>query len=630
MDLFDEDEVHQITINEHFAAAYAAKKEREELSKLKDKYGSEGEEDEEEDDESEEDEDEDGEELTPAMDAAILKTLSRIRRGDPTIYEKGKNVFEEEARRLARESGKFGMPERQHKDRSKPITLRDMAIDALLNPARDEEPVSTHAEEQAALRAETISAFRSVAADDDDDLLTLRNTTDEMDSATYRQFLLEAVGEDDLKAALSIEAEGATGQSARTAHEAEHAKTVRRKKKDRTDAAADEDFLMNYILNRGWVDGSPRRNPTFEEATTLPPDNASHSHNPTAEIIQELPEDDSEFEDITEKFESSYNFRFEEPNATVIATHPRNLQSTVRRQDDHRKQEREKRKARKAEELLVKQEELKRLKALKRKEIEEKLKMLGHVSGKEGELFPNQGKILGSYLPGIRSDQLDLEGDFDPHAHDSQMRGIFDEDEYYAQADESKPTWADDIDISDITADAGEKLSRTRRKKHHRDANAVEPDEIDGPYASNNADGQSRIDEYMDEYFGLDYNGMIGDLPTRFKYMQVPSTSFGLTPTEILLADDNELNSFMGMKKYAPYRSDETSKRGKRYWELKEALKGRSWTGDAGDGGTIKSTKARRGKKERARLRALQGEGTRSATDEADPEQRPAKRHKVA
>ncbi len=63
---------------------------------MKDKYGSdvdEGEEDEE-DSEDAESEDEDGEELTPAVDAAILRTLARIKRKDPEIYEQGKDVFE--------------------------------------------------------------------------------------------------------------------------------------------------------------------------------------------------------------------------------------------------------------------------------------------------------------------------------------------------------------------------------------------------------------------------------------------------------------------------------------------------------------------------------------------------------
>ena len=39
-------------------------------------------------------EDEDGEQLTPAVDAAILRTLARIKNKDPSIYDSTKSVFE--------------------------------------------------------------------------------------------------------------------------------------------------------------------------------------------------------------------------------------------------------------------------------------------------------------------------------------------------------------------------------------------------------------------------------------------------------------------------------------------------------------------------------------------------------
>ncbi len=62
---------------------------------MKEKYGSDAElRGDNEDSESDESEDEDGEELTPAIDAAILRTLSKIRQKDPDIYDNSKDVFE--------------------------------------------------------------------------------------------------------------------------------------------------------------------------------------------------------------------------------------------------------------------------------------------------------------------------------------------------------------------------------------------------------------------------------------------------------------------------------------------------------------------------------------------------------
>ena len=118
----DGEDIHNITINEHYAKAFEYRKEREELAKrmsprlcnsspstsytthssialtVKEKYGSDVDEADadSEDSEDAESEDEDGEELTPAMDAAILRTLARIKRKDPAIYETGKDVFEGE------------------------------------------------------------------------------------------------------------------------------------------------------------------------------------------------------------------------------------------------------------------------------------------------------------------------------------------------------------------------------------------------------------------------------------------------------------------------------------------------------------------------------------------------------
>ena len=109
-------------------------------------------------------------------------------------------------------------------------------------------------------------------------------------------------------------------------------------------------------------------------------------------------------------------------------------------------------------------------------------------------------------------------------------------------------------------------------------------------------------------------------MPTHFRYVPVAKAPFGLNASEILLADDKDLNEYVGLKKLAPYRKQRDTwdaKRGERLREFKKKVSGR-----LEETGTNESTmehlvdgehkaKKRKGKKERARDKATQAtEGT--------------------
>lgn len=101
------------------------------------------------------------------------------------------------------------------------------------------------------------------------------------------------------------------------------------------------------------------------------------------------------------------------------------------------------------------------------------------------------------------------------------------------------------------------------------------------------------------------------------------------------MATDAELNQYMGVKKYAPYR------KGKERWdaskierlkEFKSAVGKRAWAPwadgnggkDGGDGGTAEKKKKRKGKKEREREKGAVVDGGASTSAAGTGEKRAA------
>jgi protein KRI1 len=131
-------------------------------------------------------------------------------------------------------------------------------------------------------------------------------------------------------------------------------------------------------------------------------------------------------------------------------------------------------------------------------------------------------------------------------------------------------------------------------------------------------------------------------MPTRFKYTTVQSQSFALSPVEILLATDAELNQYMGLKKYAPYRKDGSNwdkNRATRLKEFKQKVKERSVAFGAGEDLSKvlpeKPAKKRKGKKERMKAKTAAtdvdlAEAVEEKKDDAELPATSSKKRKVA
>lgn len=83
-------------------------------------------------------------------------------------------------------------------------------------------------------------------------------------------------------------------------------------------------------------------------------------------------DEDEAYLEQADRFEANYNFRFEEPGGAQIVGHPRRVEDAFRKEDNKRAAARKERSARKAEEEERRRQEVRRLKGLKKKEIEDR------------------------------------------------------------------------------------------------------------------------------------------------------------------------------------------------------------------------------------------------------------------
>jgi protein KRI1 len=263
-----------------------------------------------------------------------------------------------------------------------------MEMEDLLNPNQYKEEFRaplTHVQEQQMIKDEFKDAINNLADEDEDDLFSKKSKSqkeiDEEDT-DYKNFLVKelksaGVKDDTLsKWESGVSTSNADGMT-----------------KDDQDS-----FLMNYILNRGWISKGQ------DEPEEKPKDSNE---------IKELEESEEELE-IADEFEQEYNFRFEEPNSSNIISHPRTVEGTLRRVKSARAERRADKVKRKEEAKAKKFEELKRLKNKKKKEILDQLEKIQNISGYKD----------------YNIEGFNLDDDFDPEKFDQQMQDQFDEDYY--------------------------------------------------------------------------------------------------------------------------------------------------------------------------------------------------------
>ena len=510
LDLPDAEPTTHFRINQNYADKYKTTKRRQELTGYRAqallREGEEGFTS----SSSSESEDSDAEELTPEMEVNIFKTIQMIKNKDPQIYDKdkkwfaAKNATQKDKPSVKKEPVKFYkdyMRERLQKavergyasEEGSDVEDESQQGYAPISSSSSSSSSSTtnapsYFEEQANLK----NAFKqsiegNQGGDDDDDFLVKKERNQEE---------------------LDHEEQEATAlRNQMAARLPKNEQEALKNYFEATPESESEKFLRDYVMNREWAD--------HNEGDALP----RMQHNGAKESagttgIDRVDEDDLK-DEVADRFERAYNFRFEEPTqvggvggsmernssaSNHITTYSRNTQGSLRRKDDRRKDKREERRLRKAVEKKKKREELKRLKNLKREEMQERMSTMDEEGGMKGmqELLAKAGMTA-----------ADLEGEFDSDKFDAKMKAMFDDD-YYEEEQQQEAA----------------------------------------KYAEINEKNERSMDH-------MDYEDIVGGMKTRFKYRNVEATSFGLSTEEILTASDNILGQFVSVKKLAPYREQE-------------------------------------------------------------------------
>ncbi|XP_052894951.1 protein KRI1 homolog [Anopheles moucheti] len=554
--LFDESDQEtelnelEFRTNKSYAKHYEEFRKKEilgQLKNLKEEIGS---------SDSSDDETTDEEIVDPDFDKEFFRTLAFLKRKDKNKYTEKQTFFEN-----VKPIEEVALAKRHHKE--KPMTVKDYERKVMLEKGGmfededDERPQPrsdspTIVEEEMKIKDEIKQALNKLGDEESDDeelqqgkgggLLKHRKKTvaeTEKEQSDYIQWLADK------------KAKEPPSEEVKVLEPLKHFWSNEKLSKE-------DAFLKDYILNKRFVQNSGEV-PTYDDIVA------------TSEDEEQL--------DKQEEYERKYNFRFEEPDSDFIKQFPRVVEDSVRVERNKRKETRQALKERKQKEKEQQRQELEELKAIKLKEIREKIQRLKEIAATEK----------------LAMNEEDLVSEFDPEEHDRRMKDMFNDEYYGIDEGDQKPEFPDldeelgvenyDVErLDDDYAEEGphcedddfvmdceyeEKMQSGKsakeslqqellestsksKKKGRRQSKFREVLKAEKPLFD--PEDEKTYGEYIDEYYKLDYEDKIGDVPCRFRYVETVPNDFGLTIEEILTANTRDLNKWASVKKAVQFR----------------------------------------------------------------------------
>lgn len=498
--------------------------------------------------------------------------MQAIKNKDPRVYDKDQTFYKPE--------DEAGDSKKDKKE--KPVFLRDYHREKILRGDTgaddEEEQPQTYEQEQEAAKKDFLSGVKEVEQDSDSD------------------------DDDDDGFMIKKKSGNAAIKPSNGIHPSRSGK-IKISGADVGEADKDpETFLSNFMASRAWVEEEGGRWKAFES-------------------------DDGEEDDRAEEFEQAYNLRFENPEKSreVLRSYARDITNSrsVRRDEvTGRKRQRELEKERKDAEKQERGEEKARLRKMKLDEAEKRLRKIKQAAGAVGKELSDADWM--SFLDGA----------WENDNWEEEMQKRFGDD-YYAVQDADgaadsdveassfkkskskpkKPKWDDDIDINDIIPDfddaeakaefalsdadeedvvaEDEEEEEAAPAKKKRKTADIKKERIEAQKKSKKE--RAKLEALVDAKMELTEHDLLRDSarlaaeaataarPSEavqpFRYRETSPQAFGMTARDILLApNDQVLNEYAGLKKFASFRADDKKRRDRKHLGKKARL--RQWRKD--------------------------------------------------
>ena len=392
----------RLVVNAKFADTYAKKKREEELTRYKqadlEALGLLS--------DDSESEDESGRQLSKSKNRRIDEVVAMIERKDPRIYDESFRAFKAKTSGAAgggsssssSDGDSDGSSEEEVRGarKQKPMYIRDHLRNVVVHGAMEDNAAATmpstgpsYPEQQSELKQAFAAAADANSGSDESSASDGSGSGDDLFTVRSKPSAAAA-------AAVSSRAKPASGRAPPRPYASSSADGDGDGKPKESDPA----FLKRFMNSFAWREMGGDFGGEAEDSV-----------------------EDVEV-DAAEAFEAQYNHRYDDGSGAFnheavgkggIVGHVRTVEGSVRRvsgKREKRGRQREEKKSRKEEKKRAKLQELKRLKNLKRRDIMRKLKEIEAVAG---------SGVHGGLIEG----NVDLEGEWDPAAHDAAMSKLF-------------------------------------------------------------------------------------------------------------------------------------------------------------------------------------------------------------